>query len=153
MAEISLDPTKNAADLPFLLTSVSTVIRQYRDFSSIEIVTYPIRLVTLNIQVGGLKASLASATFARIFAYTQNLANNDMNPTTDVNQIPPQSNSGAVDTIPLGTCLIKTDKSGDVDTVSLTLTANEIRLDYLDEYFSRTLSYLIAAIETDLNPG
>ena len=106
----------------------------------------------ITIHVDNLARSHAIIAFQRIFDYVQSLAKNDLNPTslTNQNAISPTDPGNVFS--PTGICNISLDKSENIPTVSLSLQVSNLRIDYMDEYFTGTLSYLTLAIANDLNP-
>ncbi|BAY15705.1 hypothetical protein NIES21_15240 [Anabaenopsis circularis NIES-21] len=109
------------------------------------------RFCSFEIEITAVKISLAPNTFSRVFTYVINLANNDINPVPGLNtNVIPKT--GSIGTTPKGVCSIQVDKQELIPTVSLLLSSDNLRIDYMDEFFNRTLAYLIAAIAQDLNP-
>jgi len=109
------------------------------------------RMCSVNIVISNIKTTLAVGTFSRVFAYAQNLANNDVNPISNISNSSDPSPNFPV-TKPETGIVINIDKSQTISTCNLTLKINNLRLDYMDEYFNRTLAYLTQAIQNDLNP-
>jgi hypothetical protein len=110
------------------------------------------RFCSFEISVSGVKLSLANNTFERIFNYVINLANNDINPIPGLNTATIPNVPNAIGTTPKGLCNVQVDKKEIIPVVSLVLSSQNIRLDYMDEFFQRTLAYLQLAITEDLNP-
>lgn len=111
------------------------------------------RTCTIAINVSRLNRSIAHNTFERIFSYVQDLANNDLNPTLLINERTIAATDAGNVFSPTGICNISVDKSETIAIVNLSLQVSNLRLDYMDEYFGRTLTYLTDAIANDLNPG
>ncbi len=111
------------------------------------------RMCIIDIEILNIKKSLAIGTFSRIFAYAQSLANNDINPMPLVNQETiTNSSPGFSVTKPETGLVISIDSSELAQICNLSLKINNLRLDYMDEYFNSTLTYLTNAIANDLNP-
>lgn len=110
------------------------------------------RFIRFEISILNVKTELAVATFSRVFMYVQNLANNDINPLSSANTGDIPNVIGSIGTTPRGLCNLQINKFEIVPTANLVLSSENLRLDYMDEFFERTLTYLQAAIEEDLNP-
>lgn len=117
-----------------------------------ELATTGGRFCNFSINITGVKLSLAVATFSRVFSYVLNLVNSDVNPVTGVNSSVIPNIIGALGTKPTGSCTIQVDKTQLISTVTLAFSGGNVRLDYLDEYFDRSLTYLTEALQGDLNP-
>jgi hypothetical protein len=106
----------------------------------------------VTINVSNLARDNAISAFERIFSYVQVLAKNDLNPVASINQntVSPADPGNVFS--PTGICNVSVDMSEIVATVKLSLQVSNLRLDYMDEYFAATLSYLSLAIANDLNP-
>lgn len=110
------------------------------------------RMCNVVIEVANIKKTLAVATFSRLFSYAQSLANNDINPIPNTNTAVITSSPQYLVSKPESGILINVDASELVPVCGLSLKINNLRLDYMDEYFNRTLTYLTSAISSDLNP-
>lgn len=110
------------------------------------------RFCNFSINITGVKLSLAVATFSRVFNYVLSSVNSDINPIPGVNTNIIPNVIGALGTKPTGNCTIQVNKSELVSTITLDFSGGNIRLDYLDEYFDRSLTYLTEALQSDLNP-
>lgn len=110
------------------------------------------RMCAVDILIENVKKSLAVATYSRIFTYAQSLAKTDINPITDVNagniSVAPTFNV----TKPETGLVISVDATETEPVCTLSLKINNLRLDYMDEYFASTLAYLTNSIANDLNP-
>lgn len=110
------------------------------------------RTCNITVNVSNLNRTNALSAFGRIFNYVQVLANNDLNPTTNQNtNIILPNDPGSVFS-PTGICNVSVDMTETIATVTLSLQVSNLRLDYMDEYFTATLNYLSLAIANDLNP-
>lgn len=147
----STSTTTPKSEVPEISVSVNTFTNL--DLNSVGVSTGTSgRFATFEITITGVKTSLAYNTFSRVFNYVMELARNDMNPMTGVNTAPIFNAIGSSGTTPKGICNLQVDKSELVSTASLFLSSENLRLDYMDEFFSRTLEYLQLAISQDLNP-
>lgn len=108
------------------------------------------RFAAVTLDITGVKLSLAIPTFQRVFAYIQNLAISDINPMPGINASAIAVNSIGRDSA--GVCKIGVNKTEEIETVTLSISTQLLRIDYLDEYFSTTLTYLSACLANDLNP-
>lgn len=147
--EQTTTPAKNLT--PSIVISVGT----FTNFDPLSVdtsVSTSSRMCEITINVTNIQKPLAIASFTRLFAYVQNLANNDINPILNVNQsnINPSPNFSV--TKPLGVCKISADKSESLPIINLSVEVYNLRLDYMDEYFNSTLTYLTNVIANDLNP-
>lgn len=110
------------------------------------------RMCAVDIAVSNIKKDLAVATFSRIFMYAQSLANNDINPTPNVNNNAVEPGANLLQAKPTTGITLSIDSTELIATCALVLSVNNLRLDYMDEYFEATLAYLTNAIANDLNP-
>jgi hypothetical protein len=117
------------------------------------------RMCVIAIAITNLNKTLAIATFSRVFAYVQSLANNDINPIPNMNLVP--VNPGGTSANPLGIynqaqpetgIILSIDSSELISVCAFNLKIDGLRLDYMDEYFNSTLAYLSNVIAHDLNP-
>ncbi|MEH2082466.1 MAG: hypothetical protein V7K89_21535 [Nostoc sp.] len=108
------------------------------------------RMCLVSIEINNIKKSLAVATFSRVFDYARSLANNDLNPLTTTDTI--NNSSKTLLNKPESGLKLSIDGSETIVVCSLSLKINNLRLTYMDEYFSSTLTYLTNAIASDLNP-
>ncbi|MBD2435826.1 hypothetical protein [Nostoc sp. FACHB-110] len=140
------------SDTPEIVISLST-------FTSVDTISINgvgtntgSRFCSFEITITGVKIPLAHSTFSRVFDYVMNLANNDINPIPGLNTNPIANLVNTFGATPKGLCNIQIDKTELVPTASLVLSSENLRLDYMDEFFNRTLTYLTSAISQDLNP-
>ncbi|MCC5617566.1 hypothetical protein LC605_21245 [Nostoc sp. CHAB 5836] len=110
------------------------------------------RMCGIDIVVSNVNKSLAVATFSRVFTYAQSLANNDINPTPNVNANPVEAGANLLQAKPETGITLSIDSTELMSVCALTLSIANLRLDYMDEYFNSTLAYLTNAIANDLNP-
>ena len=152
VAQFPVTPTTPPQNLtPEIKTTVNTFLAPNPVFSADQ-ATGNTRTCTIVINVSNLSRSRAIDAFGRIFNYVQLLANNDLNPASSINQnaISPYDAGNVFS--PTGICNISLDMSEEIAIVKLNLQVSNLRLDYMDEYFSATLNYLSLAIANDLNP-
>lgn len=152
VAQFPITPITQPQNLtPEIKTTVNTFLAP-NPISSGNPNTGNTRTCTIVINVSNLNRSHAINAFERIFNYVQLLATNDLNPTPSINQsIVSPYDSGNVFS-PTGICDISVDMTEIIATVKLSLQVSNLRLDYMDEYFTATLNYLSLAIANDLNP-
>lgn len=141
-----------ASDKPEISISFNTFTNQDIDAATNQPMGVGSRFVNVIVNITGVKITLAVATFERLFGYIQNSIINDVNPMAGLNTIPIINIIGAFGTRPETNCIIQVDKTSLIDTVTCQLSANNLRIDYMDEYFARTLTYLTEALQGDLNP-
>jgi hypothetical protein len=111
------------------------------------------KMAEISIVITNVKTSLIVDAFNRAAAYAQNLAVNDINPQSLVNTMENSSYFAAARVNnPNGDVTIAVNKGETVPVCSITLTSAQIRLDHLDEYFTRTSNYIAGAVDDDLNP-
>lgn len=110
------------------------------------------RMCKVTINVESIQKELAIATFSRLFTYAQSLAINDVNPIPDANTTVVSSNPVFLSSKPETGLIFSVDASELVTVCNLSLIITNLRLDYMDEYFASTLTYLTSAIANDLNP-
>jgi hypothetical protein len=110
------------------------------------------RMCVVTIKVENLQKTLAITTFQRIFNYIQISANQDINPVPDVNLSPITAIPDPLAGQPRAQIIFSLDATELVQVCNLELYIQNLRLDYMDEYFSRTLTYLTEAVSSDLNP-
>jgi hypothetical protein len=110
------------------------------------------RMCAVDIVISNVNKALAVATFSRVFAYAQSLANNDINPTTNTNLDAIQAGGALLQFKPTTGITLSIDSTELISVCALILSVDNLRLDYMDEYFNSTLTYLTNAIANDLNP-
>ncbi|MCC5597972.1 hypothetical protein [Nostoc favosum] len=110
------------------------------------------RMCAVDIVINNVNKNLAVATFSRIFAYAQSLANNDINPTANTNLSAVETGANLLQAKPNTGIILSIDSTESISVCALTLSISNLRLDYMDEYFNSTLTYLTNAIASDLNP-
>ncbi|MDZ8086508.1 MAG: hypothetical protein RMY16_13265 [Nostoc sp. DedQUE12b] len=111
------------------------------------------RMCAIDIAISNVNKNLAVGTFSRVFAYAQSLANNDINPTPNVNANPVEASANLLQAKPTTGITLSIDSTEIISVCALTLSIANLRLDYMDEYFNSTLTYLTNAIASDLNPS
>lgn len=142
---------QSKSQLPKIDITVNTFI-EYVSTDNPQRTDPQTRMCIVSIKVENVQKSLAIATFTRIFDYVQNLANNDINPMGNVNVGAIADFSTFAVTKPETGVILSIDSSQAITVCTLALNIANLRLDYMDEYFSRTLTYLTNAIANDLNP-
>ncbi|MCM0593451.1 MAG: hypothetical protein KA716_25945 [Gloeotrichia echinulata DEX184] len=136
------------SDKPSIVITVNTFIAVSAQLDYNE----TFKLCKFSLSIKNVKVALAFNTFQRVFNYTQHLANNDINPLT---AIQPQVSNFMAPTeaqTPFGGVSMNIDYSQIPAVVNLDVTSNNLRLDYMDEFFTSTLEYLNLSLTNDLNP-
>ena len=140
-------PAKNLT--PQIKVDVKTFNERIAQFSTAQ-TNY--KMCAVNIVVSNIKNNLAIATFSRIFIYAQSLANNDINPTPNVNTNVVDSEANLFQAQPPTGITLSIDSTEAISTCVLILNVNNLKLNYMDEYFNSRLTYLTNANANDLNP-
>ncbi len=150
--EATTTPAKN------LTPQIKVDVKTYTEFSPVTLdqpaaSANTSRMCMVDISISNVNKSLAVATFSRVFAYVQSLANNDINPISNTNLTDVTPVSAYLQSKPTTGITLSIDSTEITAVCALTLSIANLRLDYMDEYFASTLTYLTNAIATDLNPN
>jgi hypothetical protein len=148
-------PVTPATPPKILMPGIHVTVNTFLGFNAVSLgehVNGSTRTCNIVINVSNLNRSHAINAFERIFNYVQLLANNDLNPTSLINQDTISSTDPGDVFSPTGVCNINVDMTEIIATVKLNIQVSNLRLDYMDEYFTATLNYLSLAIANDLNP-